>query len=160
MLAGMMNLGLFAAIVGVITKALMQVREEQALLSSHLNHWVVCGFEPGAEMFLSLLDEDLDENTTVLLVGPGERPEGISERFVWVEGDPQKQDQLHKVRLSYAAGVVLIARRSLSPQQADASTILSAFTVRSFLDKYGLDDRVNRLWWSPRCLIAKIKRIF
>ena len=67
MLAGMMNLGLFAAIVGVtLPKALMQVRGEQALLSSHLNHWVVCGFEPGAEMFLSLLDEDLDENTTVL----------------------------------------------------------------------------------------------
>ena len=152
MLAGMMNLGLFAAIVGVtLPKALMQVREEQALLSSHLNHWVVCGFEPGAEMFLSLLDEDLDENTTVLLVGPGERPEGISERFVWVEGDPQKQDQLHKVRLSYAAGVVLIARRSLSPQQADASTILSAFTVRSFLDKHGLDDRIK-----PPLVVAEV----
>jgi len=158
MLAGMMNLGLFAAIVGfTLPKALMQVREEQALLSSHLNHWVVCGYESGSEMFLSLLTKEIDEDTTVLLMGPGERPDGVSSRFVWVEGDPQKEDQLHKARLPFAAGVVLIAPRSLSPQQADATTILTAFTIRSFLQKNPLDHRRKPLFMVSEVLDGENK---
>ena len=53
MLIGMVNLGLFASIVGhTLPAALMKLREEQFRMSRHINHWVVCGYEEGSEMFL------------------------------------------------------------------------------------------------------------
>lgn len=147
MLIGMLNLGLFAAIVGhTLPKALMRVREEQFRMSGYLNHWVVCGYESGSELFLKSLAKEMNPDAVVLLFGPSERPDGVPGNFVWVEGDPQKESELSKLRLEYAAGVILVAPRSLSPQQADATTILTAFTIRSYLEAHPQQSRKKPLF--------------
>ena len=70
MLIGMVNLGLFASIVGhTLPAALMKLREEQFRMSRHINHWVVCGYEEGSEMFLRTLLNELDGSQRVLLFG-------------------------------------------------------------------------------------------
>lgn len=147
MLIGMMNLGLFAAIVGhTLPKALMRVREEQFRMSGYLNHWIVCGYEAGSELFLRSLVKEMGSEEVVLLFGPRERPDGVPGHFLWVEGDPQKESELPKLRLEYAAGVILVAPRSMTPQQADATTILTAFTIRSYLDDHAKKDRKRDLF--------------
>jgi voltage-gated potassium channel len=142
MLMGLVNLGLFASIVGhTLPAALMKLREEQFRMSRHVNHWVVCGYETGSETFLRTLMTELDGTERVLLFGPGTRPDSVSGDFEWLIGDPQKESELPKLRLEYAAGVILIASRRASPQKADAATILTAFTLRSYLDKHPVADR-------------------
>ena len=153
MLIGMMNLGLFAAIVGhTLPKALMRVREEQVRMSGYLNHWVVCGYESGSEFFLRALTKELEEEAVVLLFAPRERPDGVPGNFIWVEGDPQKESELSKLRLEYAAGVILVASRSLSPQQSDAATILTAFTIRSYLETHSQKHRKKPLFIAAEVL--------
>ena len=152
MLIGLVNLGLFASIVGhTLPGALMKLREEQFRMSRHINHWVVCGYESGSEIFLRTLLNELDGTERIVLFGPGSRPDSVPGDFEWLIGDPQKESELHKLRLEYAAGVVLIASRSVSPQQADAATILTAFTLRSYLNKYPLADREE-----PLVIVAEV----
>jgi voltage-gated potassium channel len=152
MLIGMVNLGLFASIVGhTLPSALMKLREEQFRMSRHFNHWVVCGYESGSEIFLRNLLNELDGSERIVLFGPGSRPDSVPGDFEWLIGDPQKESELHKLRLEYAAGVVLVASRSATPQQADAATILTAFTLRSYLNKYPLQDRQN-----PPVIVAEV----
>lgn len=148
MVVGMVTLGLFAGIVGhTLPRAVLGIREEQIRMSGYLDHLVVCGYETGARMFLdALLAERSREDTPVVLFGPGERPDDVPPEFVWVSGDPKKESELDKVRLAYASHVVLIGARSLSPQQADANTILTAFTVRSYLQKHEDVERARPLY--------------
>ena len=71
----------------------------------------------------------------MIIFAPGERPTDVPPEFLWVSGDPSKESELDKVRLTHAAAVVIVGPRSLSPQHADAMTILIAFTVRSYIRK-------------------------
>lgn len=152
MLMGLVNLGLFASIVGhTLPAALMKLREEQFRMSRHVNHWVVCGYEAGSETFLRTLMNELNGTERVLLFGPGTRPDSVSGDFEWLIGDPQKESELPKLRLEYAAGVILIASRKSSPQQADAATILTAFTLRSYLNKHPVPDRQK-----PPFIVAEV----
>jgi voltage-gated potassium channel len=154
MVSGMMALGLFTGIVSqTLPRAIANMREEQLRMSADLNHLVVCGYELGARMFLDSMMDELDlERSSVVLFGPGERPAELPPEFTWVPGDPTKESELDKLRLPWAAGVVLIGRRSLSPQQADAVTILTAFTIRSFLEKHGVpEDRAR-----PISMVAEV----
>lgn len=158
MVIGMITLGLFAGIVAqTLPQAVLGVREEQIRMSAYLNHLVVCGYEPGARMFLTALLNELDTDTTsVVLFGPSERPEDVPPEFVWVTGDPTKESELDKLRLSYAAGVILIGPRSMSPQQADATTILTAFTIRSYIDSHPVEvKRARELFMVAEVLDAE-----
>src|SRR5690606_24860267 len=65
--------------------------------------------------------------------GPGERPDEVPAAFTWIRGDPTKESELDKVRLAYARAAILIGSRGLQPAQADAATILTAFTMRRYL---------------------------
>ncbi|MEE2789789.1 MAG: ion transporter [Myxococcota bacterium] len=138
MVSGMITLGLFAGIVGhTLPRAIFGIREEQIRMSGYLNHLVICGYESGSNLFIKAFIKEVDlETTTVVVFGPGERPGDLPPDFVWVCGDPTKESELEKLRLEYAAGVVLIGSRTLSPQQADAATILSAFTIRAYLNHH------------------------
>ena len=70
----------------------------------------------------------------------------------WVSGDPTKESELGKVRLAHAAAAILVGARSTVPQQADARTILTAFTLRSFLTRADEAQRRNR----PLYVVAEI----
>jgi voltage-gated potassium channel len=157
MVSGMITLGLFAGIVAqTLPTAIFGIREEQVRMSGYLNHLIICGYEPGSHGFLRAILKEVDSsNTTLVLFGPGDRPNDAPAEFVWIAGDPTKESELDKLRLKYAAGVILIAPRSLSPQQADATTILTAFTIRSHIDKQKQIDRARPLFMVAEVLDAE-----
>jgi len=137
MVGGMFTLALFAGIVGqTLLRSVLSVREEQFRMSGYVGHVIVCGYGEGTRMLLDVLTAEFDGRgsmTELVLFGPTDRPPDVPPRLVWVRGDPTKEEDLGKVRLSHAAAVVIPASRTLPPQQADAQTILIAFTVRAWL---------------------------
>ncbi|MEN8163071.1 MAG: ion transporter, partial [Acidobacteriota bacterium] len=154
MISGMFTLALFAGIVSqTLLRAVLTIREEQFRMSTYVNHVVVCGYDPGARMLLdALLEEVGPHGATVVLFAQGERPAGVPLEFTWVNGDPTKESELDKVRLSHAAAVIVVGNRKVLPQQADAHTILTVFTPRSFLDQRGAAVRRS----NPLHVVAEI----
>lgn len=137
MVAGMFNLALFAGIVGnTLLNAVLSVREEQFRMSGILDHLVICGYDPGARMLLDACVAEIDlDSTPVVLFAEGERPGDLPPAFMWVDGDPTKESELDKVRLDHAGAIIVVGSRDTSPQIADATTILTVFTIRSYLSK-------------------------
>lgn len=135
MVAGLFNLALFAGIVGnTLVGVVLRIRREQFRVGDYTGHVVVCGYDAGSRVLLDALRQEFDPSQAALVVfGEGTRPEELPPDFVWVHGDPTKESELDKVRLTHARAAVLVARRGVLPQQADAVTILTAFTIRSYL---------------------------
>jgi voltage-gated potassium channel len=135
MVSGMFTLALFAGIVGhTLLHAVLGIREEQFRMSSYIDHVIVCGYDPGARMLLDVLLAELDSDEQPLVVfAEGERPADLPPEVFWVSGDPTKESELDKVRVTHAAAAVLVGARGVVPQQADARTLLAAFTLRSYL---------------------------
>lgn len=140
MVTGMFTLALFAGIVSqTLLRAVLTIREEQFRMSAYANHVVVCGYDPGSSMLLGCLLEELDTtHTKIVLFAEGERPPGIPPEFIWVSGDPTKESELDKVRISHADSAIVVGSREVLPQQADARSILTIFTIRSHLDRSGV----------------------
>lgn len=103
-------------------------------MSDYVNHIVLCGYEQGATMLLDILrkEVDIDANRVVLFANT-ERPLDLPPEFLWVRGDPTKESELDKVRLTHASTVIVTGSRNVPPQQADAATILTSFTIRSYM---------------------------
>jgi voltage-gated potassium channel len=137
MVGGLFTLALFAGIIGhSLLHAVLSIREEQFRMSGYVNHIVVCGYEMGSGMLLDVLSTEIDfEEQRVVLFGPYERPRELSPEFMWVQGDPTKESELDKARIAYASTVIVTGSRRVKPQQADATTILTVFTIRSALTK-------------------------
>ncbi len=137
MVAGMFTLALFAGIVGSsLVSSVVSVREEQFRMSDYVNHIVVCGYDQSTHLMLEALRAELDlvENRVVLF-DTHERPRDVPPEFVWVQGDPTKESELDKVRLTHAAAVIVPGERDTTPQAADARSILITFTIRSYLSR-------------------------
>jgi len=128
---------LFAGIVGhSLLNAVLSIREEQFRMSGYVNHIVVCGYEMGSGMLLDVLGSEINvQEQRVVLFGPYERPRGLRPEFMWVQGDPTKESELDKARITHASTVIVTGSRRVVPQQADATTILTVFTIRSALKK-------------------------
>ena len=114
-------------------------------MSDYVNHVVVCGYDESTHILLEALVGELDlEDTRVVLFGNHERPRELPPDFLWVRGDPTKESELDKVRLTHAAAVIVAGSRNLTPQAADARTILTTFTIRSFLEERHTQVRSRR----------------
>lgn len=136
MVIGMFTLALFAGIVGTtLLNTVLSVREEGFRMMTTLDHIVVCGYDAGARGLLSALELELGDvkPREVVLFGPGERPPDTPPRFRWISGDPTKESEMEKVRLTHAHTAIIVGPRRVSPQEADAITILTAFTMRSYM---------------------------
>ena len=135
MIAGMFSLALFAGIVGnTLMASVLTIRQEQFRMRAHVNHIVVCGFEPGTRLLLDALAAELDlHDNQVVVFGPDERPIDLAPEFLYVQGDPTKESELAKVRVEHARAVVICGARSKLPQEADATTLLTVFTIRRTL---------------------------
>jgi Trk K+ transport system NAD-binding subunit len=72
--------------------------------------------------------------------------------FLWVEGDPSKESELDKARVSHARAVIIVAEHDVHGSKADAMTILTAFTLRSYMQK----QKSARLRKSPLYVVAEI----
>jgi voltage-gated potassium channel len=137
MIGGMFTLALFAGIVGSsLVRGMLSIREEQFRMSDHCNHIVVCGHDESSGLLLDALRKSVDlDETRVVIFDELERPAHVSPDFLWVQGDATKESELDKVRLTHAAAVIISGPRDMTPQAADAKTILTAFTIRSFMEK-------------------------
>lgn len=135
MVVGMFTLALFAGIVGhTLLHIVLGIREEQFRMRAFIDHIIVCGYDPGARMLLDTLAEELRlDESPVVIFAPGERPADVPPEFTWVSGDPTKESELDKVRLTDARCVIIVGARDTTPQQSDATSILTAFTIRSYL---------------------------
>jgi voltage-gated potassium channel Kch len=138
MVLGMFTLALFAGIVAsTLLTVVLRLRHEQFRMSSRANHLVICGYEPGAGVLLDvLLEEYRDREQHLVIFCHGARPLDVPPEFTWIEGDPTKESELDKARVYQAAAVIVIGGRQVSPQHADATTLLTIFTVRSFMSKH------------------------
>lgn len=137
MVVGMFTLALFAGIVTTtLLGVVVRLRAEQFRMSGHAHHIVVCGYEPASRQLLeTLLEESVRDpgGRELILFGEGGRPPDVPAEFTWVEGDPTRESQLPKVRPEQADAVIVVGRRSRPPQEADATTILTVFTLRRYL---------------------------
>lgn len=154
MVGGMFTLALFAGIVGhSLLNAVLSIRGEQIRMTGHVNHIIVCGYEEGTSLLLDSLAQEIDqERSPIILIGPGERPPDVPAEMLWVTGDPTKENELDKVRLTHARAVVLVGSRNTHPNQADATTILTAFTLRSYLAQHSATAKRRQ----PLHLVAEI----
>jgi len=91
--------------------------------------------------------------TRVVVFDDQERPRELPPEFLWVQGDPTKESELDKVRLTHAAAVIVSGARDTAPQNADARTILTVFTIRSFLQQQRKQIRHRH---SPLYVVAEI----
>jgi voltage-gated potassium channel len=137
MISGMFTLALFAGIVGSsLVRGMLSIREEQFRMSDYANHVVVCGYDQGSDLLQEALKKALDLNETkVVFFEDVERPRELPPEFYWVQGDPTKESELDKVRLTHASAVIVSGARDVSPQVADATSILTVFTIRSHLKR-------------------------
>ena len=96
-------------------------------MSPYVDHIVLCGYGPGTTMLLESMGTEFDlDLTTVVVIGDGDRPRTLTPEFHWISGDPTKESELGKVRVRYAAAVVIVGSRQVPPSLADANTILGA----------------------------------
>jgi voltage-gated potassium channel Kch len=137
MISGMFTLALFAGIVGSsLVRGMLSIREEQFRMSDYCNHVVVCGYDESTELLIDALRHSFDLNETrVVVFDDQERPRELPPDFLWVEGDFTKESELDKVRLTHASAVMVSGARNTTPSIADARTILTVFTIRSFLKR-------------------------
>lgn len=137
MVGGMVTLAIFAGVVGAsLVNAILAIREEQFRMGDYANHLVICGYDETTELLLDLLDNETDSERRIVIFDDQPRPvRGVPSHFLWVEGDPTKQSELDKIRLTHATAVIIVGARDLTPQAADAKTILTAFTIRAYLNQ-------------------------
>jgi voltage-gated potassium channel len=137
MVAGMFTLALFAGIVGnTLLNVVLSIREEQVRMSGYYNHVVICGYDSRSQMLLDAIGEELDTNERqVVVFAPRERPPEVPPHFAWIQGDPTKESELDKVRLTHAQCALIVGARDVPPSDADARTILTVFTARSYLSQ-------------------------
>ena len=156
MVGGMFTLALFAGIVGSsLVNGMLSIREEQFRMSDYVNHVVVCGYDESTHLLLEALKSNLKlmGDTRVVFFDDQERPRDLPPEFLWVQGDPTKESELDKVRLTHAASVIVAGARDISPQAADAATILTVFTIRSHLKR---QRKVVSRRRQPMYLVAEI----
>ncbi len=155
MVSGMFTLALFAGIVGSsLVRGVLSIREEQFRMSNHSNHVVVCGYDESTRLLvLALVRELALADTRVVFMDDHERPRDLPPEFHWIRGDATKESELDKVRVTHADAVILSGARDMRPQDADARTILTAFTIRSYLKRHNKQIR-ERL--TPLYIVAEI----
>ncbi|MEC8424433.1 MAG: ion transporter [Myxococcota bacterium] len=154
MVAGMFTLALFAGVVGhTLLNTMLSVREEQFRMSTTMHHVIVCGWDPGARMLLDANLAEIDpERQDLVIFAPGERPRDVPLEYRWVSGDPTKESELPKARPGQAHTVLVVGNRDKSPQDADARTLLTLFTIRRHMQQAARSTERRR----PLYLIAEV----
>lgn len=135
MIGGMFTLALFAGFVGSsLVNAMLNIKEEQFRMGDYVNHVVVCGYDDSTRLLLDVISKELDtDETRVVVFEDSERPRDLPAGYLWVQGDPTKQSELDKVRITHARAVLVVGSRDIPPPTADARTILTTFTIRAYM---------------------------
>ena len=123
-------------------------------MSDYVNHVVLCGYDESTRLLLAALAGEPDlRDSPIVIFDHHERPRDLAPGYFWVQGDPTKESELDKVRLTHASAVIVSGERDVSPQVADAKTILITFTIRSYIAKHRKQIQARR---SPLYLVVEI----
>lgn len=154
MILGMFTLALFAGIVSsTLLRVLINLRGDQFRMSNYTNHIVVVGYNDACNLLLDALLKETDPSHSELVIfAEGERPGGLPPDFVWVSGNPARESELDKVRMTHARTAIVVGDRHQSPSQADAATIMIVFTIRSYMERQGMREKRRQ----PIYIVAEI----
>lgn len=138
MVAGLFCIATFA---GVVSHTLMQnviyIRKEQLRMSTRTGHIVICGYDSITLPLLESLVEEFPSTDEPMIIFAADQPAAeLPEHFTWIPGDATKESELDKVRLTHARAVIVTGRRDGRTASAvDAVTLLTIFTIRSYMRK-------------------------
>ena len=154
MILGMFTLALFAGIVSsTLLRVLINLRGDQFRMSNYTNHIVVVGYNDACNLLLDALLKEVDPKRNELLVfAEGERPRALPSDFIWVSGNPSRESELDKARVTHAKTAIVVGSRQLEPSHADATTIMNVFTIRSHMQKQELVEKRKK----PIYIVAEI----
>ncbi len=154
MLAGMFIIAMFAGVISsTLVGNLLPLRMEQVRMSSIADHIVIAGWNEEIPMMIGEMEREYGAEMPPLIVfADRPRPDNLPEKYVYVQGDFRRELEYEKVRVKYAAGVVVVADDGTGSEPAvrDASTVLTVFTIRSLEKK--VDVRRTR----PLHVVAEI----
>lgn len=139
MVGGMFTLALFSGVVGqTLLGAVLSVREEQFRMSGYIDHVVICGYDDAANQLVKTLLHELEgSDSRIVVFAPGARPAGLPVEVTYISGDPTKESEIGKARISHARTVIVVGSRTTNPQHADATSLLTIFTIRRALAALG-----------------------
>jgi voltage-gated potassium channel len=135
MFSGMFLLALFAGVISkTLVNQLLDLREERVRMSGLVDQVVICGWNRNGPLLLEELALRYpDRMPRIVVFANQDPPHDFDNRFIFVKGDPTKEAEYEKVRLDVAKTVLIVADRD--DQDADARSVLTAFTIRSFEKK-------------------------
>lgn len=144
MLSGMFIIAMFAGVISsTLVGHLLPLRMEQVRMSSISDHVIIAGWNSEVSMMLEEMHREYGEQMPkVIVFAPRERPAELDERYVFVQGDFRKEAEFDKVRIKFAASIVVVADEGVGTEQPavrDASTVLTVFTIRSLERKLDVE---------------------
>lgn len=135
MLSGVILMAVFA---GVMTQTmigyLLDVREERVRMSSTVNHFIICGWNSRGPMVATEL-KHLAPDEEIIVFAEQDEPLNLPEDITFLKGNPTKESEWDKVRLSMARNIVVLAPPTEASTTSDGYTALVVYTIRSYENK-------------------------
>ena len=127
-----------AVFAGVMSQTmvgyLLDVREERVRMSSTVNHFIICGWNSRGPMVADEI-KHLAPEEEIIVFADLEEPLNVPEGVTFLRGNPTKESEWDKVRLSLAKNIVVLAppgSGTANSVTADGYTALVVYTIRSF----------------------------
>jgi voltage-gated potassium channel len=136
MFTGFILMAVFAGVMSqTLVGYLLDVREETVRMSSTVNHVVICGWNSRGPLVAEELKHLLPEKNEVIVFAEGNEPANLPDGATFVSGNPSKESELGKVRLSMAKTAIVLAPSGTTLSSADGLTALVVYTLRSYEKK-------------------------
>ena len=102
-------------------------------MSSTVNHFIICGWNSRGPMVADEI-KHLVPDEEIIVFADREEPMDLPEAVTFLRGNPTKESEWSKVRLSLATNVVVLAPPGCDSTSvtADGYTALVVYTIRSF----------------------------
>ena len=135
MFAGMFLIALFAGVISqTLVNQILDLREERVRMSGLVDQIIICGWNRNGPILLEELALRYpDRLPRIVVFANQDPPQDFDNRFIFVKGDPTKEAEYDKVRLDVAKTVLIVSERD--DQDADARSVLTIFTIRSYEKK-------------------------
>lgn len=135
MLSGVILMAVFAGVMAqTMVGYLLDVREERVRMSSTVNHFIICGWNSRGPMVAEEL-KHLAPDEEIIVFADMEEPQNLPDDITFLRGNPTKESEWDKVRLSMAQNILVLAPSSGDQITADGYTALVVYTIRSYENK-------------------------
>ena len=132
-----MGIGLLSAFITTKAASMaesMRKKREGRGKVKFKDHFVVCGWSSAGRYALSTLKSEVeDDRTPIILLCDVEKNPVDDDYIFFIKGNPASEEDLRRVNVENARGVILLAddSRGGSDSDIDARTVLAALTMKS-----------------------------